>query len=58
MKIKVICFVERSKNRMWDKNRTSAWATVDRCTSIDSMSKSAGIQQNDTLRSRYLERYR
>ena len=58
VKIKVICFVERSKNRMWDKNRTSEWATVDRCTSIDSMSKSAGIQQNDTLRSRYLERYR
>ena len=58
VKIKVICFVELSKNRMWDKNRTSAWATVDRCTSIDFMSKSDGIQQNDTLRSRYLERYR
>ena len=58
VKIKVICFVGRSKNRMWDKNRTSAWATVDRCTSIDSISRSAGIQQNDTLRSRYLERYR
>ena len=58
VKIMVICFVERSKNRMWDKNRTSAWARVDRCTLIDSMLKTAGIQQNDTLRSWYLERYR
>ena len=58
VKIKVIFFVERSKNRMLDKNRTSEWATVDRCTSIASLLKSAGIQQNETLRSRYLERYR
>ena len=54
--IKVICFVERSKKGMWDKNKTSEWATVDWCTSIDSMSKSVGIQQHDTLGSRSLER--
>ena len=27
--ISIICFVERSKKGMWDKNRTSELATVD-----------------------------
>ena len=27
--IKVICFVESSKKRTWNKNRTSEWATVE-----------------------------
>ena len=64
--IKVIFFEESSKKRCGTKighlgglKSSDTWLmTEDALRSPDSMSKSAGIQRHDTLRSRYLECYR
>ena len=51
--IKVICFVESSRKRMWDKNRTSEW--VSKSSELTDALRSTPFQSclvfNDTIHS-------